>query len=185
MPKMDVCPWWLGYLLACPIRHLFENPDKLLRPFIRPGMTVLDLGCAMGFFTIPAARLVGEKGRVIAVDLQPRMISALKRRLARRGLLDRVETRVCGQTDLALTGLGGQVDLALAIHVVHEVPDRGRFFAQVQQALKSGGRLLFVEPKGHVSAAEFESSIETARTAGLALPGDGLVSERARLLVRP
>ncbi len=87
---MDICPWWLGYLLVNPLRRLFENPDKLLAPYLTPGMTVLDMGCAMGFFTVPAARLIGENGRVLAVDLQPKMISALKRRLARRGLLDRL-----------------------------------------------------------------------------------------------
>ena len=56
-----ICPWWVGYLLANPLRRIFENPDKLLAPFVCNGMTVIDYGCGMGFFTIPLARLVGPK----------------------------------------------------------------------------------------------------------------------------
>ena len=66
-----VCPFFMGYLLLNPLRKLLENPDRLLGPFVRPGMTVLEPGCAMGFFTLPLARMVGATGRVIAVDIQP------------------------------------------------------------------------------------------------------------------
>ena len=185
MAKMDVCPWWLGYLLACPIRNLFENPDKRLSPYLRPGMTVLDIGCAMGFFTIPAARMVGGKGRVIAVDLQPKMIDALKRRLKRRGLLDRVDARVCGKTDLGIGDLDGRIDFVLAIHVVHEVPDKGRLFAELFRSLRPGGQLLFAEPKGHVSADELDQSVAEAIKAGfIVTPADG-VTGHSRLLSRP
>ena len=65
-----ICPWWVGYLLVCPIRRWFQAPDKILSPYITEGMTVLDIGPAMGFFTIPAARMVGYSGKVIAVDVQ-------------------------------------------------------------------------------------------------------------------
>jgi len=56
-----ICPVWVGYLLASPVRKLFENPKKILGEYIKEGMTVLDLGSAMGFFSIPAARLVGSE----------------------------------------------------------------------------------------------------------------------------
>jgi len=69
-----VCPWWLGYLLASPIRRLLHNPTRILTPFVRPGMTVLEPGPGMGYFTLELARLVGTSGRVVAVDVQPKMI---------------------------------------------------------------------------------------------------------------
>jgi ubiquinone/menaquinone biosynthesis C-methylase UbiE len=181
----DVCPWWLGYLLANPIRRFFENPEKLLSPHIKPGMTVLDFGCAMGFFTIPAARLTGPTGRVIAVDLQPKMITALQRRSERRGLQDRVETHVCGENDLGLPGFDGRIDLALAIHVMHEVPDSDRLFAQIFKALKPGGRLLLKEPKGHVSVDEFRETVAEAGRAGFIGSLDGAGQSRFCLLSRP
>ncbi len=58
MPER-VCPWWLGYFLASPIRRLWQNPAQILRPYVREGMTVLEPGPGMVFFTLELARLVG------------------------------------------------------------------------------------------------------------------------------
>jgi ubiquinone/menaquinone biosynthesis C-methylase UbiE len=157
----------MGYLLASPIRRLQLSPARLLSPHVAPGMTVLDIGCAMGFLTLPAARLVGPEGRVIAVDLQPRMLETLRRRARRSGLSERIEARACDAVSLGIDDLEGSVDVALAIAVIHEVPDAGTAFAELCQALRPGGRLLFVEPAGHVSRAELEESVDAARSTGL------------------
>jgi predicted methyltransferase len=67
-----VCPWWLGYFLVSPIRRwMQDDPEKLLRAYVRPGMHVFEPGLGMGFFTMPLARLVGDSGQVVAVELQP------------------------------------------------------------------------------------------------------------------
>ena len=63
-----------------PIRRIIHSPDKILGGYIEPGQTVLDLGCGSGTFTIAMARMVGEAGRVIAVDLQDESSRWLKRR---------------------------------------------------------------------------------------------------------
>lgn len=68
-----------------------QDPVKVVAPYVREGMTVLEPGPDMGFFTLELARLVGPSGRVIAVDIQPRMLSRLKRRAARAGLIQRVD----------------------------------------------------------------------------------------------
>ena len=83
-----VCPWWLGPLLANPLRRLVQDPAAILAPHVREGMTVLEPGCGMGFFSLPLARLVGPGGRVVCVDLQRKMIEGLRRRAKRAGLLD-------------------------------------------------------------------------------------------------
>jgi len=180
-----ICPWWLGYFLASPLRRLVENPDKLLSGLITPGMTVLDVGCAMGFFTLPAARMVGSSGRVIAVDIQPRMINALKRRAKRRGLLDRIETRTCSDKGLGIDDLAGKVDLVLAIHMVHEVPGRDHLMSELSRAVKNTGKMLIVEPKGHVKAAAFAETVAAAERAGLRAV-EGRVAKRghSRLFVK-
>lgn len=86
-----VCPWWLGYFLASPLRRFLQDPGAMVAPYVHSGMTVLEPGPGMGFFTLEVARRVGPHGRVVALDVQPRMIGGLKRRLAKAGLLDRVE----------------------------------------------------------------------------------------------
>jgi len=60
-----------------------QNPEKVVAPYVREGMIVLEPGPGMGFFTLEIARLVGPSGRVVAVDIQPHMLSRLKRRAAR------------------------------------------------------------------------------------------------------
>lgn len=65
-----VCRPWIGYLLASPIRRLLHNPRKILAPYVRDGMTVLEPGPGMGFFTLELARMVGPTGRVVALDMQ-------------------------------------------------------------------------------------------------------------------
>ena len=163
-----VCPWWLGYFLASPLRRLMLDPYQLLAPYVREGMTVLEPGPGMGFFTVELARLVGT-GRVIALDIQPKMIEGLKRRVAKAGLLDRVDARVARKDSLGLNDLNGKVDFVLAFAMVHEMPDSARFFAEAAQAAKPGAQLLLVEPGGHVSLAKFETELKEATQAGFQL----------------
>ena len=123
----------------------------------------------MGFFTIELARRVGPDGRVVAVDVQERMLRALERRMKRRGLGDRVQTRPTDGRNLPIADLRAAVDLCTAIHVVHEVPDTARFFEQVREALKPHGTVMVVEPAGHVDEAEFEEQVRAAEAVGLAV----------------
>jgi SAM-dependent methyltransferase len=164
-----VCPWWLGYGLATPLRRLVENPERTLGPHVRSGMKVLEPGCGMGFFTLPLARLVGETGRVVCVDLQPRMLAALERRARRAGLERRIETRLCTVHSLGLASDAGTIDLAVLIYVLHELPDAASALAEVRNALAPEGRVLLIEPPGHVSRADFEGQLEAAAAAGLSV----------------
>jgi ubiquinone/menaquinone biosynthesis C-methylase UbiE len=161
-----VCPWWLGYLLANPVRKLLQSPEKILRPHLSAGLRALDLGAGMGFFSLPMARLVGADGKVVCVDLQEKMIAGLNRRAARAALASRIEARVCAADSLKLGDLAGSLDFALAFAMAHEVPDKERLFAEIQAVLKPGGRLLLCEPVGHVTTDAFAATVALARQAG-------------------
>jgi len=161
-----VCPVWVGYLLASPLRKLFHDPRKILGPHVETGMTVLDVGCAMGFFSLPLAELVGPEGKVICVDLQEKMIRSLEKRARKAGLGDRIETHVCRKDTLGLDQLHDEIDFALLFAVVHEVPDPPRLFSEIHRLLKPGGRALVVEPRGYVSSKRFEKSVSTAAQNG-------------------
>lgn len=165
----DVCPWWIGYLLASPIRRLFQDPRAILSPHVKPGMTVLEPGPAMGFFTLELARLVGPSGRVVAVDIQPRMLASLRRRAARAGLAECIDARLAEPGSLGVADLAGAVDFALAFAMVHEFRDDEGFFRQVAAALKPGGTVLLAEPHHHVSPERFAGQLEAAARTGLAL----------------
>ena len=184
--RRHVCPVWIAYLLLSPLRKLGEHPEKLLSPLVSPGMTVIDLGCAMGFFSLPLARMVGDHGRVVCVDIQQRMLSTLVRR-ARRRRLDRViETRLCTQASLGLEDLAGQAGMVLAAHVIHEAENPQRLIASCRTVLQPGGRLLVLEPHGHVSPEEFEATRRIALGCGLVEePTRQLSKSRMMVLARP
>jgi SAM-dependent methyltransferase len=164
-----VCPWWLGYFLINPLRRRSQDPSKILRPYVRQGMTVLEPGPGMGFFTIPLAQLIGASGRVIAVDLQSKMIAKLKDRAAKANLLDRIDARTTSAETMGINDLAGRVDFTLAFAIVHEFPDAGHFFAEVARAAKPSALILLAEPRGHVNNAEFEAELAAAAAAGLKL----------------
>jgi SAM-dependent methyltransferase len=158
-----VCPWWLGYFLVSPIRRWGQgDPTEILSPYVREGMTVLEPGPGMGFFTIPLAHLVGASGRVVAVDLQPKMIARLKRRAAKGGVLERIDARVVSADTMGLGDLAGKVDFTLAFAMVHEFPDAQRFFDETARASKPGATLLLAEPRGHVDEKRFEAELAAA-----------------------
>lgn len=162
-----VCPWWMGPLLLNPLRSWRVKPDRLLSPYVRAGMTVLEPGPGMGFFTLPLAHLVGAQGRVIAVDVQPKMIDALQRRAQKAGVDSRIETRLVLRDSLGIGDLAGAVDFVLAFAMVHELPSAQRFFGETSAVMKPGASMLLVEPKGHVKNDKFLKELAAATDAGL------------------
>ncbi len=161
-----ICPFWVGYLLISPLRTLMQNPQKILSQHVTSGMKVLDIGCGMGFFSLPLAQMVGSNGEVICVDVQEKMIKSLKKRAQKAGLTDRIETRISHQNSLGLNDLNEEIDFALAFAVIHEVPNVAQFFSEIYKTLKPAGTLLVSEPKGHVSEKDFKITTAVAQNHG-------------------
>jgi SAM-dependent methyltransferase len=179
-----VCPWWLGYFLLNPLRRRSQNPSTILAPYVHEGMTVLEPGPGMGFFTLDLLRIVGSSGRVIAVDIQPRMLAKLKDRAAKFGLLNRLDDRIASSASMGITDLQGSVDFTLAFAVVHEFPDTARFFAEVATASRPGAGLLLAEPKGHVKTADFEAELRAADNAGFKLVDRPIIRRSQAAILR-
>ena len=120
----------------------------------------------MGFFSIGLAKLVGDKGRVIAADVQPEMLNNVKKRAEKAGCSERIRIHRSEPNKL---GVEAAVDFILAFWMVHEVPDTNIFFRQIRSCLKQKGRLLIAEPKFHVSSKRFQEILVTAQESGLNL----------------
>jgi len=159
-----VCPAEFAGWLSTPLRRLITHPGRILRGLVGPGDTAADLGCGPGFFTLPLAEMVGDEGCVIAVDLQQAMLDKVGSRAERKGLASRIHPRRCEAGSLGLDG--ERADFALAFWMVHEVPDQRRFLREAHELLRSGGRLLLVEPRGHVVKAAFAQTLAAAEAAG-------------------
>lgn len=162
-----VCPVWIGYLLLSPFRKLRQDPDKILGPHLKPGMTALDFGSAMGYFSIPMARLVGPEGKVVCVDIQEQMLRVLTKRARKAGVESVISTHLLEAGSFDLSQYQGKMDFVLLFAAAHEVPDQEALFRELVKVLKRGGRLLFSEPSGHVSKSKFEASVRIAEDKGL------------------
>lgn len=161
-----ICPWWAGYFIDNRLRRLIHDPARIVGPYVHPGMTALDVGCGMGFFSLALAALVGPAGCVIAADLQPEMLQVLQRRAARAGLANRIRPHRCAPDHLGVTT---PCDFALAFAMLHEVSDAARLLAEIHACLKPAGRLLLAEPRWHVAAPAFAHELALAASVGLVL----------------
>jgi 2-polyprenyl-3-methyl-5-hydroxy-6-metoxy-1,4-benzoquinol methylase len=135
----------------------------MLAPYVRPGMKILDLGCAMGYFTMDLAFLAGKWGRVWAVDIDKRMLNAVRIRAKQNGLRQRIILR---QVDPGTPELPANMDFILTFWVLHEVPDPGFLLKLCKKALSPNGNMLIVEPLVHVSGKKFDELIQLAQKAG-------------------
>jgi len=154
------------YLLISPLRRLAEPPGRLVGPLVEPGMTVVDPGCGFGYLSLPLARMVGPRGRVVSVDVEPRAVTRLRQRAQRAGLAQRIDARACEPRDLGLADYAGAVDLVTVIHTLHEFEDLPGFLAQVARLLGPTGRMLVVEPRGHIRPEHFTAELHCCRRAG-------------------
>lgn len=177
-----VCPRWLCFTFDNVFRKLLQDPYKILWPYIREGDTVLDVGPGIGYFTIPLAKMVGDSGRVIAVDIQQEMLAAIHKRAQRAGLLQRIDLQLASSDSL---GVKTKIGFILVFWMVHEVPDKARFFSQLHSLLKNNGKFLMVEPKFHVTKKKFTASVRLALKAGFALDDSPDISlSRAALFIK-
>ncbi len=158
-----VCPVEHAGSLDNRFRRWLQNPAKILAPYIREGMTVLDVGCGSGFFTRDMALMVGDAGHVIACDLQVGMLDKLRHKIEGTQLADRITLHQCAENQLGVTET---IDFALAFYVVHELRHHEDFFREIHTILRPKGQILIVEPPLHVSKSAFAAMIYTAESTG-------------------
>ena len=175
------CPWWLCFTFDNPLRRLLQNPDLILRGLVQPGQTVLDIGCGMGYFSLPLARAVGKDGTVICVDMQAEMIEATRGKAGKAGLDSIMRFQQCGENSLGLTTAA---DFALAFWMVHEVGDQEKLLGEIKESLNPAGTLLIAEPKLHVARADFNKTISTALHEGFVIIAEPLVPMSMAVLLR-
>lgn len=161
--KKRVCPVEQAGSLDNRLRRWVQNPKNILSPYIQKGMTVLDFGCGPGFFTLEMASMVGESGRVIAVDLQKGMIDRLRKKIQGTALQNRIILHQCEANRI---GVSEKVDFILAFYMLHEVPNQERFFNETVNLLKTKGQILIVEPPFHVSKTAFEKLSKRLKRPG-------------------
>lgn len=164
--KKRVCPVEHAGVLDFSLRKLIQNPRKILRPYIARGMTVLDIGCGPGFFSMEMAKMVGISGKVIAADLQEEMLKKLEGKIRNTKFQNIVQLHKCQEDKIGLTE---KVDFVLVFYMLHEVPDQLGFLKEIGTLLKPDAKIMIIEPLFHVSKKEFANLIESVRKLGFAI----------------
>ena len=131
-------PW-----LERPQREDEENPTKCIQALeLKEGDVVADLGAGSGYYTFRMAPKVGATGKILAVDIEEKMLTELKKRIEKEKVAN-VETVKCTETDPKLPEAG--VDLVLMVDVYHELAFPYEVMMAIRKALKPGGRVVLVE----------------------------------------
>jgi ubiquinone/menaquinone biosynthesis C-methylase UbiE len=161
-----ICPWYCCFTFDNIFRKGFQNPYKILSGYLKAGDTVMDVGPGQGYFSIPMAKMVGENGRVIAIDIQKKMLDILERRAQKENVADRILFKLVSDTNY---GINSEVDFALAFWMVHEVPDKKALFQSIYDSMSHGKQFLVAEPYLHVTGKMMEETVKTAQGVGFAL----------------
>ncbi len=160
-----LCPVERAGGLDNRFRKWLQNPEKILSPYVKPGMDVLDVGCGPGYFSLPMAELV-ENGSVTAADLQAGMLQLIRNKIRGTALETKMILHPCHESGI---GLNRQFDFILAFYMIHEVRDKIAFLQEIKTLMKPNGKLLIVEPKFHVKSAAFAAMEELLETDGFEL----------------
>ncbi|PXF62017.1 MAG: methyltransferase type 11 [Candidatus Methanogaster sp.] len=129
-----------------PVLPIFRSPDRLLAAAgLGAGQSVLEVGCGPGFFTIPAAKVVGDEGAVYAVDVHPAAIARAEKRIDSAGIRN-VTPILSNASD---TGLPDKsVDLAFVFGLLHIAGGIEDALSEVHRVLKPDGALSFEKTRG-------------------------------------
>jgi ubiquinone/menaquinone biosynthesis C-methylase UbiE len=158
----QVCPVEKAGALDNKFRKFLQNPQKIVGPYIKKDMTVLDFGCGPGFFSIEMAKMLGN-GKVIAADLQKGMLKKLEEKKSGTYLESKIQLHQCENDEIGLTEA---LDFVLAFYVVHEVPDKKALFDELYKLLKPNGKIFIAEPLFHVNKSKFEDMLKIASNCG-------------------
>lgn len=139
-----------------------------MMPYLSEGMSAADIGCGMGFFTVPMSKIVGEHGKVIAIDIQQKMLDGLKQKALKNDCAN-ITPHVCDTSSLHAEQWKLSLDFVLLFWMLHEVPDAERLIREIHEMLVPGGRLLFVEPVVHVGKSGFQKSMSLFEECGFTL----------------
>lgn len=127
---------------------MFSNPEKNLEQFgLQSGQKVADLGSGAGFYALAAATIVGDKGKVYAIDILKEMLQKLKNEAVRRHLVN-IETLWGNVEKLGGTRLAdATADVALVCNTLFQVEKKDDFITEIKRILKPGGKVLLIDWK--------------------------------------
>lgn len=150
-------------VLESRARRLFQNPARILKRHIEPGTRALDLGCDPGYFTVELSRLVGDKGKVVAVDVQTGMLEILKQKMQGASAISNIRLHHAKEDQLGLTG---KFDFILAFYSLHEMRFFDGIINEIRNLCTMETKVFIAEQKYHVPKRMFHAIIRKMEDNG-------------------
>jgi ubiquinone/menaquinone biosynthesis C-methylase UbiE len=154
--KTIICPWWLCFLFDNFTRKWYQDPIKIMTPFIKSGFKILDVGPGRGYYTFPFASLVQPEGFVYALDIQKKMLDILKEIADKKGYSNIIPHFYDGKNIC----IQEQFDFVNLFWMCHEIRNKDTFLNELKGVCKTGSKILLVEPYVHVSKKMYKKSIQ-------------------------
>jgi len=138
--------WTIRLMHDNPLLPLVKNPYRLLRAAGLDDMQkVVEVGCGPGFFTIPAARIVGQMGRVYAIDIHPRAIERVRKKVEKEALENVIPLCI----NASATGLPAEsINLAFVFGLRHVAGGMEKVISELHRILRPGGFLSLEKTRG-------------------------------------
>ncbi len=160
-------PAFIGPILDSNYRRKLQPPNKIIqRSGIKKDMQVLEVGCGSGSFTTFVARAVSEKGKVYALDIEPKMLKQLENKLIKPENQDIKNVEIINKSAYELPLNDSSLDLVYMITVLQEIPDRQKALKEIKRVLKSGGILAVTEFLPDPDYPLKSTTIKLGRNAG-------------------
>jgi len=163
MRGKHTCPKWFNFSLDNFIRRAVHKQEVILSGYVNKNDYVMDIGPGPGYFSIPMAKMVGNGGKVVAIDIQKDMLDAVQKNAEKNEVTSRILTKLIEDENFTTEQ---PTDFALAFWMVHEVPNKPLFLQSIYKSLKSNKHLLIAEPYLHVTKKMFDETVHFAETAG-------------------
>ena len=123
-------------------RKLLPPEEVLLELGLKKGQNMADIGCGIGYFTIPAGEIVGREAKVYGVDILEEMLRELDQRLEKKGIYN-VEKVKSEEYDLKIRD--EKIDFALMVNVLHEIEEKEKFLREVNRIVRENGRIAIID----------------------------------------
>lgn len=132
-------PARMGNAIASPrYRNRVQPPSMIVEALnLKPGMTVVEIGCGSGFYTVEVAKAILPEGQVYAVDIQEGMLEKLRTRMVRENVQN--ITPILADAEGTIPLKAGIADAAFSVAVIPEIPDPVQALLQIKRLLKSEG----------------------------------------------
>lgn len=123
-------------------RKMLPPEQTLISLGLKEGDTMADIGCGIGYFTVPASKIVGENGKIYAMDIHPEMLEEVHVKVKENNISN-IETVLTEEYDLKLEA--DKITIAFICTVLHEIEDKAKFISEIKKSICDKGRIVIVE----------------------------------------